>query len=428
MCHASRKAKIAMRTFFIVRGAPGIGKSTFLSLYQARGQVVSLDGIRDVFAMPIPDWDGVPGRSIRGGTEGTISRVLESALQSRFEQGGDVFFDATNPELQQFKHLADLSRAYGYQVAVIDMQGDATDEMILAQNEKRAGTVSYVPEEDVLRISARVREGTRECQRYAGRDMWVSAEWEERDCGLHMVNLEAMREFVRSTIGDHYTRTITPKVGERVVVIGSAYGDAHTLSKALMEAWDATKDAHAVTWVFLGDTLASSPHVAQAWKILKYFETQAKQHGHTTIFLEGIDETILRETLTHAASAHAFPDAREVIDAITRTGTQKRDLLRHLNHLTCALTIHAESGTYYVTTGGTANQDRTLTALECTNGANDRTSTYRRKTNYEDYPKPLSDAAARADITIIHGHRNTPHNMPRVVALETATAPGYVIL
>lgn len=245
-----------MRTFFIVRGAPGIGKSTFLSLYQARGQVVSLDGIRDVFAMPVPDWDGVPGRSVRGGTEGTISRVLEAALRSRFEQGGDVFFDATNPELQQFKHLADLSRAYGYQVAVIDMQGDATDSMILAQNEKRAGTVSYVPEEDVLRISARVREGTRECQRYAGRGMWVSAQWEERDCGLHLTNLEAMRDFVRSTIDGHYTRTLTVKPGEKVVVIGSAYGDAQTLSKALMGAWDETKGAHAVTWVFLGDTLA----------------------------------------------------------------------------------------------------------------------------------------------------------------------------
>lgn len=417
-----------MRTFFIVRGAPGIGKSTFLSLYQARGQVVSLDGIRDVFAMPVPDWDGVPGRSIRGGTEGTISRVLESALQSRFEQGGDVFFDATNPELQQFKHLADLSHAYGYQVAVIDMQGNATDDMILTQNEKRAGTVSYVPEEDVLRISARVREGTRECQRYVGGGMWVSAQWEERDCGLHLVNLEAMREFVRSTIDGHYTHTLTVKEGERVVIVGSAYGGAQSLSATLMEAWDATKDAHAVTWVFLGDALASSPHVAQAWKILKYFETQAKQHGHTTIFLEGLDETILRETLTCAASPHAFPDAREVINAITRTGTQKRDLLRHLNNLTCALTIHTESGTYYVTTGGTANQDRTLTALECTNGANDRTSTYRRKTNYEDYPEPLSEAAARADITIIHGHRNTPHDMPRVVAVETATAPGYAIL
>lgn len=417
-----------MRTFFIVRGAPGIGKSTFLSLYQARGQVVSLDGIRDVFAMPVPDWDGVPGRSICGDTEGTISRVLESALRSRFEQGGDVFFDATNPELQQFKHLADLSRAYGYQVAIIDMQGNATDDMILTQNEKRAGTVTYVPKEDVLRISARVREGTRECRRYAGRSMWVSAQWEERDCGLHLANLDAMRDFVRSTINGHYTQTITPKAGERVVVIGSAYGDAQPLSATLMEAWDATKDASAVTWVFLGDTFASSPHVAQAWKILKYFETQAKQHGHTVIFLEGIDETILRETLTRAVNPHAFPDAREVIDALARTGTQKRDLLRHLNHLTCALTIHTESGTYYVTTGGTANQDRTLTALECTNGANDRTSTYRRKTNYEDYPEPLSEAAARADITIIHGHRNTPHDMPRVVALETATAPGYVIL
>ena len=417
-----------MRTLFIVRGAPGTGKSHFLSIYRARGQVVSLDEIRDVFAMPIPDWDGVPGRSIRGGTEETISRVLESALRSRFEQGGDVFFDATSPELQQFKHLADLSRAYGYQVAVIDMQGNATDDMILTQNEKRAGSVTYVPEEDVLRISARVREGTRECQRYAGRGMWVSAQWETRDCGLHLANLDAMRDFVRSTIDGHYTRTITPKAGERVVIVGSAYGGAQTLSQALMEAWDATKDARAVTWVFLGDTLAASPHVAQAWKILQYFETQAKQHGHTTIFLEGIDETILRETLTRAVNPRAFPDAREVINAITRTGTQKRDLLRHLNNLTCALTIRTENGTYYVTTGGTANQDRTLTALECTNGASDRTSTYRRKTNYEDYAQPINDAAARADITIIHGHRNAPHDMPRVVALETATAPGYVIL
>lgn len=417
-----------MRTFFIVRGAPGIGKSTFLSLYQARGQVVSLDGIRDVFAMPVPDWDGVPGRSIRGGTEETISRVLESALRSRFEQGGDVFFDATNPELQQFKHLADLSSAYGYQVAVIDMQGNATDDMILTQNEKRAGSVTYVPEEDVLRISTRVREGTRECRRYVGRDMWVSAQWEECDCGLHLVNLNAMRDFVRSTIDGHYTQTITPKAGERVVVIGSAYGDAQELSATLMDAWDATKDASAVTWVFLGDTLASSPHVAQTWKILQYFEAQAKQHGHATLFLEGIDETILRETLTRAVSPHAFPDARAVIDTLTRTGVQKRDLLRHLNQLTCALTIHTERGAYYVTTGGTANQDRTLTALECTNGANDRTSTYHRKTNYEDYPEPLSDAAARADITIIHGHRNIPHDMPRLVAVETGEAPGYVIL
>lgn len=180
--------------------------------------------------------------------------------------------------------------------------------------------------------------------------------------------------------------------------------------------------------MFLGDALASSPHVAQAWKILKYFETQAKQHGHAVIFLEGIDETILRETLTRAVNPRDFPDVQQAIGAITRTGVQKRDLLRHLNNLTCALTIHTPHGTYYVTTGGTANQDRTLTPLECTNGASDRTSTYRRKTNYEDYAKPLSVAAARADITIIHGHRNTPHGIPRVVAVETATAPGYVIL
>lgn len=313
-------------------------------------------------------------------------------------------------------------------VAFIDMQGNATDDMILTQNEKRAGTVTYVPEEDVLRISTRVREGTRECRRYVGRDMWMSAQWETRDCGLHLANLDAMRDFVRSTIDGHYTKTITLKPGERVVVIGSAYGDAQELSATLMEAWDATKGASAVTWVFLGDTLASSPHVAQTWKILQYFEAQAKQHGHATLFLEGIDETILRETLTRAVSPHAFPDARAVIDTLTRTGVQKRDLLRHLNQLTCALTIHTERGTYYVTTGGTANQDRTLTALECTNGANDRTSTYRRKTNYEDYPEPLSDAAARADITIIHGHRNIPHDMPRVVALETGEAPGYVVL
>lgn len=417
-----------MRTLFIVRGAPGTGKSHFLSIYRARGQVISLDDIRDVFAMPIPDWDGVPGRSIRVGTEETISCVLESALRSRFEQGGDVFFDATNPELQQFKRLADLSRAYGYQVAVIDMQGNATDDMILAQNEKRAGTVTYVPEEDVLRISTRVREGTRECRRYVGRDMWMSAQWETRDCGLHLANLDAMRDFVRSTIDGNYTKTITPKPGERVVVIGSAYGDAQALSATLMEAWDAAKDASAVTWVFLGDTLASSPHVAQTWKILRYFENQAKQHGHTTLFLEGIDETILRETLTRAVSPHAFPDARAVIDTLTRTGVQKRDLLHHLNQLTCALTIHTEHGTYYVTTGGTANQDRALTALECTNGANDRTSTYRRKTNYEDYPEPLSGAAARADITIIHGHRNISHDMPQVVAVETGEAPCYAIL
>lgn len=417
-----------MRTLFIVRGAPGTGKSHFLSIYRARGQVVSLDDIRDVFAMPVPDWDGVSGRSIRGGTEETISRVLESALRSRFEQGGDVFFEATNPELQQFKNLADLSRAYGYQVAVIDMQGNATNSMILAQNEKRAGTVTYVPEEDVLRISTRVREGTHECRRYVGRDMWVSAQWEECDCGLHLVNLDAMRDFVRSTIDGHYVKTITPKAGERVVVIGSAYGDAHTLSKALMEAWDATKGVIAVTWVFLGDALTPSPHVAQAWKILKYFETQAKKHGHTVIFLEGIDETILREALTRAANPRAFPDVQQSIRAITHTGTQKHDLLHHLNNLACALTVHTERGTYYVTTGGTANQDRTLTALECTNGANDRTSTYRRKINYEDYPEPLSEAAARADITIIHGHRNTPHDMPRVVAVETGKAPGYVIL
>lgn len=417
-----------MRTFFIVRGAPGIGKSTFLSLYQARGQVVSIDGIRDIFAMPIPDWDGVPGRSIRGGTEETISRVLEAALRSRFEQGGDLFFDATNPELQQFKHLADLSCAYGYQVAVIDMQGNATDDMILAQNAKRAGNVSYVPEEDVLRISARVREGTRECQRYIGGGMWVSAQWEERDCGLHLANLEAMREFVRSAIDGHYTRALTVKPEEKVVVIGSAYGDAQTLSKALMGAWDETKGATAVTWVFLGDTLIPSPHVAQAWKILKYFETQAKQHGHAVIFLEGIDETILRETLTRAVNPRDFPDMQQAIGAITRTGTQKRDLLHHLNNLTCALTIHAPHGTYYVTTGGTANQDRTLTPLECVNGASDRTSTYRRKTNYEDYAQPLNDAAARADITIIHGHRNAHRDMPCVVAVETAALPGYVVL
>ena len=188
------------------------------------------------------------------------------------------------------------------------------------------------------------------------------------------------------------------------------------------------RGAIAVTWVFLGDALTPGPHVAQAWKILKYFEIQAKKHGHTVIFLEGVDETILRETLTRAVNPRAFPDVQQDIVAITRTGTQKRDLLNHLNNLTCALTIHTPRGTCYVTTGGTANYDRTLTPLECTNGASDRTSTYRRKINYEDYAEPLNDAAASADITIVHGHRNAPHDMPRVVAVETATAPGYVVL
>jgi len=371
---------------FVLRGAPGAGKSTLIRRHRLDGLAIGLDDFRRLFSATFTDLDGAPTLSMTFGAEKQVVAAFKAAVASRIRQGATLLLDCTNPSRKSYREFASLARRCGYEVYVVDVQGDLTDAELIERNETRRGALGYVEPRVVADIAARVRGG--------------AASVTER-----VVRLDDVRRL--NTIGE-----IDASGYERVVVIGDVQSCAGALAevKDFYGGWDP-----ASLFVFVGDLFDRGPDAAGVMDLI----VQDGAVPDNVILVEGNHDEHLR-MLIGEVRAGGWPDTRASRDQILAAGHSRGEIQALLARMVPLVGLRLAGEHILITHAGLdpATIDRIavegedgLLAWDLTEvpmlqlllGSSDRSTAFQGRSSYA---RAVEERLSHPRILQVHGHRN----------------------
>ena len=401
-----------MRTMFILRGAPGAGKSTLIRRHRLGDLAIGLDDFRRLYSTPFTDLDGVPTLSMTFGAEKQVVAAFKAAVASRIRQGATLLLDCTNPSRKSYREFASLARRCGYEVYVVDVQGDLTDAELIERNETRRGALGYVEPRVVADIAARVRGG--------------AASVTER-----VVRLDDVRRL--NTVEE-----IDASGYERVVVIGDVQSCAGALAevKDFYGGWDP-----ASLFVFVGDLFDRGPDAAGVMDLI----VQDGAVPDNVVLVEGNHDEHMR-MLIGEVRAGGWPDTRASRDQILAAGRSRGEIQALLARMVPLVGLRLAGEHILITHAGLdpATIDRIavegedgLLAWDLTEvpmlqlllGSSDRSTAFQGRSSYA---RAVEERLSHPRILQIHGHRNgarseepgPAHAAPNVYTLEHRVEHG----
>lgn len=207
-----------MRTLLLLRGVPGVGKSTFIKNNHLEPYTLCADDFRLKICNPVLNTTGKV--EINQNNDGEAWRLLYAALEYRMKRGDFTIIDATNCSPTMVKQYKKMSDMYRYSVYYLDF--DCTLEQALERNRQRE-EYKFVPEDAIKRMYA----------------MYKSLKPQ-----AYVKKIDSIEDIL-----NYYTVDLTDKY-KRVVVIGDVHGCYTVLKQALEEGLkEDTK------YVFVGDLL-----------------------------------------------------------------------------------------------------------------------------------------------------------------------------
>ncbi|QCV88631.1 hypothetical protein FEZ32_09930 [Acidipropionibacterium jensenii] len=393
-----------MRALFILRGAPGVGKTRLLSDLGVTDLGVGFDQMRRIFCPVMPCFE--PGTETVAPAESQTLRVppdvdalvvkaTYNALEARMGAGVTVFFDATSLTISSQNELIKRAHRFGYACHLIDVQGDIGLEELRARN--RARGVERLDDQSLER-------------------MWQAGTKRQFARGLEVISGSSAQ--IAERIGQI---AAVPKVtSSRVVVVG----DVHSCEAPLRQAL-ADHDTPATHWVFVGDLFDRGPDPVGVWQIVSRLIAE----NRCTV-VTGNHEANLRAVNNHTGSRRLV-DTRETRDALLEAGVTADRQTAFVNATVPAVFLDgADETPWLVTHGGvgrTTVSTLTDTGLlhvsdaECIWGLGDRNHTYRGRSSYD---VEHIELAGRQ----LHGHRNGILDSAPVDAVRTAEDGPVVCL
>ncbi len=380
-----------MRTLFVLRGAPGAGKSTLIRRHGLGDLAIGLDDFRRLYSTPFTDLDGRPTLSMAFGAEKQVVSAFKAAVATRIRQGGTLLLDCTNPTRKSYREFASLARRCGYAVHVIDIQGELSDAELIERNETRRGGIDYVGPEVVASIAARVRAGT--------------ASVVEPVVGLD--DVRRLNTITEIDVAERY---------ERLVVIGDVQSCAGALAKVKEHfgGWDP-----ATLFVFVGDLFDRGPDAAG---VLDLIADQADADGglpDNIILVEGNHDEHLR-MLCADVRGGSWPDTRESRRQILASGRRNGDIEALLARMVPMVGLRFAGEHILVTHAGldpvtidrivTEREDGLLSwdltevpMLQLLLGSSERSTAFQGRSSYE---RAVELRLSHPRILQVHGHRN----------------------
>ena len=375
-----------MRTMFILRGAPGAGKSTLIRRHRLGDLAIGLDDFRRLYSTPFTDLDGEPTLSMAFGAERQVVSAFKAAVAARIRQGGTILLDCTNPARKSYREFASLARRCGYRVYVVDVQGDLDDAELIERNETRRGTLGYVGPEVVADIAARVRAGAASVVE-------------------PVVGLEDVRRL--NTIAE------TDAAGyERLVIIGDVQSCAGALAKAKEHfgGWDP-----AALFVLVGDLFDRGPDAAGVMDLI----VEDGRVPDNIVLVEGNHDEHLRMICSDVRGG-SWPDTRESRRQILASGRRDGDIEALLARMVPMAGLRFAGEHILVTHAGLdpATIDRIVTEgedgllawdltevpmLQLLLGSSARSTTFQGRSGYE---RAVEARLSHPRILQVHGHRN----------------------
>lgn len=142
-----------MRVLLLLRGAPGVGKSTWIKNNGLKGYTISPDDLRMICQSPVMDTNGK--ECIGMDHEAFVWKTLFEVLEFRMQRGDFTVIDATNSKAIEMNRYKDLASKYKYRLYCVDMT-DVPIEECKKRNMLR-NPLRQVPEESIDKMYARFR-------------------------------------------------------------------------------------------------------------------------------------------------------------------------------------------------------------------------------------------------------------------------------
>lgn len=367
-----------MRKLILLRGAQGTGKSTLIKDY--RPLVVSFDDFREIYSTHVPTLDGDASLVLSSSAQKKVVRAAFEATEERMRLGATVIIDNMNLRERDQKDWVGLAKKYGYEILLIDVQGDVCDEELLERNRGRGH--KRVPEDVLLDCAAAGREHN-----------------------IHPAIREIDRRQLREEIEGH-TEWKDFSDYEQVVIIGDVQSCGDALNQAVVDPALGDLGNESTAWIFIGDLFDRGPDAGQVFELVH-------GAGDNVVFIEGNHETNMRQIITGTAGKGQFKDARISREQIHAAGYTDADILALLDRTRPLIRFSFGGKHFFACHGGvdgvTAGAGRELHLLPdyfFINGVSDRAETYKRRTTWSHVGENLASDNPANEVIQLHGHRN----------------------
>lgn len=140
-----------MRVLLLLRGAPGVGKSTYIENNGLKNYALSADEIRMMYQSPLLQVNGK--ECVSPMNEKAVWDTLFQLLEARMMRGEFVVIDATNSKTQEMNKYKTLAETYRYRIYCVDFTGVPIEEC--KRRNKLRPEYKQVPEEAIDRMYSR---------------------------------------------------------------------------------------------------------------------------------------------------------------------------------------------------------------------------------------------------------------------------------
>lgn len=247
-----------MRYLFLLRGAPGSGKSTWVKENELDSYTISTDTLRLMYQSPVTNIDGTRAISQNHDTE--VWKMVFDLMERRMDNGELIIVDATHYKSSLINKYKDLISKYRYRVHVVDFTN--VDEEELKRRNKNRG-FRNVPDDVIEKMCVALKDDSEVKKSYK------------------IISPQEAANLINSSLEPY----IMPSDIEKVVI----FGDIHGCYEPLKEYFDKNPFSDNVNYIFTGDYLDRG---IQNKEVLEFL-ISLKDYKNV-IFLEGNHEKWLR--------------------------------------------------------------------------------------------------------------------------------------
>lgn len=248
-----------MRYLFLLRGAPGSGKSTWVKENELDSYTISTDTLRLMYQSPVTNIDGT--RAISQNHDTQVWKMVFDLMERRMDNGELIIVDATHYKSSLINKYKDLISKYRYRVYVVDFTN--VDEEELKRRNKNRG-FRNVPDDVIEKMCVALKDDSEVKKSYK------------------IISPEEAANLINSPLEPY----IMPSDIEKVVI----FGDIHGCYEPLKEYFDKNPFSDNVNYIFTGDYLDRG---IQNKEVLEFL-ISLKDYKNV-IFLEGNHECHLRK-------------------------------------------------------------------------------------------------------------------------------------
>lgn len=310
-----------MRTLLLFRGAPGVGKSTYIEKNGLKPYTLCADDIRLLCQSPVLSVNG--NTEITQNNDGTVWKTLFTLLAVRMQRGEFTVIDATNSKTSEMNKYKKLCQEYRYRIFLVDFT-DVSIEECKKRNSLRAA---------MKQVSEAVID-----------KMYNRFKTQGIPSGITVIKPEELdKVFMKKIDLSEY------KVIHHV-------GDIHGCNTALqkyLNAIDGIKDDH--FFIFCGDYIDRGIENAEVVQFLLSIKDKPN-----VLLLEGNHEIHLRK---YSEDKKSFSKEFELFTkpALDKAGFSKKDLRQLCRKFAQCAYYTYHGNTYLVTHGGLSTIPQNLT-------------------------------------------------------------------